>query len=89
MNKKGMTTASGYCHQRGALQLAEIQLLGTKKYTYWWSFGDSTTASSDAPGVPLQLQHTFTNNGMFTAVLGVTYGGYSGTNTIVIRIGPP
>ena len=71
-----------------ALQLAELQFLGTQKYTYWWSFGDGTTATSEQIGVPDQEQHTFTNSGTYTVVLGVTYGTYSGTNSIQIKIGP-
>jgi len=31
-----------------AVQLAEIQLLETQKYAYWWSFGDGTTATRTA-----------------------------------------
>jgi hypothetical protein len=72
-----------------ALQLAEIQLLGTQKYIYWWSFGDGTTASSEQIGTSDQQQHTYANNGTYTVVLGVSYGGLSGTNTIQINIGPP
>ena len=34
-------------------------------------------------------QHTYTNNGNYTVVLGVTYGDYRGTNSIQIHIGPP
>ena len=71
-----------------ALQLAELQFLGTQKYTYWWSFGDGTTATSEQIGVPDQEQHTFTNSGTYTVVLGVTYSTYSGTNSIQIKIGP-
>jgi hypothetical protein len=71
-----------------ALQLAEIQLLGTQKYTYWWSFGDGTTATSEQNGVPVQQQHTYTNNGNYTVVLGVTFGAFRGTNTIQIHVGP-
>ena len=72
-----------------AVQLAEIQLLGQQKYTYWWSFGDGTTTSSEQIGAPIQQQHTYANNGTYTVVLGVTYGVFSGTNTIHINIGPP
>jgi hypothetical protein len=71
-----------------ATQLTELQFLGTQKYTYWWSFGDGTTATSEQIGVPDQEQHTFTNSGTYTVVLGVTYGTYSGTNSIQIKIGP-
>jgi PKD repeat protein len=69
--------------------LAEIQFLGPQKYTYWWSFGDGTTASSEQIGAPIQQQHTYANNGTYTVTLGVTYGVYSGTNTIQINVGPP
>jgi hypothetical protein len=72
-----------------ALQLAEIQLLGTQKYTYWWSFGDGTTAISEQIGASVQQQHTYASNGTYTVVLGVTYGAFRGTNTIQIHIGPP
>jgi len=61
----------------------------SQKYTYWWSFGDGTTASSEQIGAPIQQQHTYANNGTYTVVLGVTYGVFSGTNTIQINIGPP
>ena len=71
-----------------ALQLSEIQLLGTQKYTYWWSFGDGTTASSEQIGTSVQQQHTYANNGTYTVVLGVTYGLFSGTNSIKIKVGP-
>ncbi len=71
-----------------AVQLAEIQLVGTQKYTYWWSFGDGTTASSEQIGAPVQQQHTYAGNGTYTVVLGVTYGAFSGTNTLTINIGP-
>jgi len=71
-----------------AVQLSEMQLLGTQKYTYYWSFGDGTTATSEQIGAPAQQQHTYTNNGTYTVVLGVTYGAFVGTNTIKIKIGP-
>ena len=71
-----------------AVQLAEIQLLGTQKYIYWWSFGDGTSAASEQIGAPVQLQHTYLDNGTYTVVLGVTYGIYSGTNAVQINIGP-
>ena len=71
-----------------AVQLAEIQLLGTQKYTYQWSFGDGTSAASEQIGAPDQQQHTYTNNGTYAVVVVVTYGVYSGTNTIEIKIGP-
>ena len=72
-----------------ALQLAEIQLLGTQKYAYWWSFGDGATASFEQIGSPVHSQHTYTSTGSYTVVLSVTYGIYSRTNTIPINIGPP
>jgi len=71
-----------------AVQLAEIQLLETQKYAYWWSFGDGTTASGEHIGAPVQQQHTYTNNGSYTVVLAVRYGAFSGTNTVKINIGP-
>jgi len=71
------------------VQLAEIELLATQKYLYWWSFGDGATASSEQIGAPVQQQHTYASTGTYTVVLGVTYGVFSGTNTITINIGPP
>ncbi len=71
-----------------AIQLSEIQLLGAQKYIYWWSFGDGTTAASEQIGAPVQQQHTYTSNGIYTVVLGVTYGDFSGKNTIQIHVGP-
>jgi hypothetical protein len=71
-----------------AVQLTEIQLLGTQKYTYWWSFGDGATAISEQFGAPVQKQHTYTNTGTYTVLLGVTYGAFSGTNAIQIKVGP-
>jgi PKD repeat protein len=71
------------------VQLAEIQFLGTQQYTFWWSFGDGTTASSEQIGALVQQQHTYANNGAYTVVLEVTYGVFSETNAIQINIGPP
>jgi len=72
-----------------AVQLAEIQLLGTQKYIYSWSFGDGTTLSSEKIGAPDVQQHIYQNNGAYTVVLSATYGLYRGTNMIKITIGPP
>jgi PKD repeat protein len=72
-----------------AVQLAEIQLLGTQEYSYFWSFGDGATASSEQIGTPDQPQHTYANKGTYTVVLAATYGIYRGTNSIKINIGPP
>jgi alpha-mannosidase len=71
-----------------AVQLAEMELLGPPLYTYYWSFGDGTTAVSSGAG-PVQQQHTYTNNGTYTVVLGATFGSYTGTNTMKITVGPP
>jgi len=71
-----------------AIQLSEIQLLGTQKYTYWWSFGDGTSAASEQIGTAVHQEHTYTTNGDYTVVIGVTYGAFSGTNSIQIHIGP-
>jgi hypothetical protein len=71
-----------------AMQLSEIQLLGTQKYTLWWSFGDGTSAISEQLSGPGQQQHTYTNNGTYTVVLGVTYGLFRGTNTVKTKVGP-
>jgi hypothetical protein len=72
-----------------AVQLAEIELLGTQKYTYWWSFGDGATSVCEQIGAPVQLQHTYTNSGSYTVTVGVTYGAYTGTNTVQVQVGPP
>jgi PKD repeat protein len=66
-----------------SMQLDEIQLIGPPVYTYWWSFGDGGTSTVQNP------QHTYANNGDYLAVLGVTCGLYSGTNTALITVGPP
>ncbi len=66
-----------------SVQLDEIQLIGPPNYSYWWSFGDGTTSSAQNP------QHTYTNPGSYLVILGVTYGPYSGTNTILITVGSP
>ena len=66
-----------------SVQLSEIELLGAPQYAYWWSFGDGTGSTAQNP------QHTYTNNGTFTVVLGVQYGIYTGTNTAVIVVGTP
>jgi hypothetical protein len=71
-----------------AVQLAEIQLLGTQEYEYRWSFGDGASATSEQRGGPVQQQHTYTNNGTYTTALVVSLGPYSGTNTIRVKIGP-
>ncbi len=72
-----------------AVQLAEIGLLGSQKYTCWWSFGDGATAVCEQIGTPVQLQHTYTNRGSYTVLVGVTYGAYAGTNTVQVQAGPP
>ena len=58
-----------------SVQLDEIQLIGPPVYSYWWSFGDGATSTAQNP------QHTYTNTGNYLVILGVTCGGYSGTNT--------
>ena len=65
------------------MQLDEIQLIGPPAYAYWWSFGDGATSTVQNP------QHTYTNPGDYLVILGVTCGGYSGTNTALITIGSP
>lgn len=66
-----------------SVQLAEFELIGTPNYLYWWSFGDGRTSSEQDP------QHTFTNNGNYQVVLGVSFGIQTGTNTALITVGPP
>ncbi len=66
-----------------SVQLAEIELLGTPAYSYWWTFGDGTTSARQNPG------HTYSGAGSFLATAGVSYGMQTGTNTISINIGAP
>lgn len=66
-----------------SVQLAELELLGVPRYTYWWNFGDGSSSTLQNP------QHTYTNTGTYTVILGVTYGLYTGTNTVAVTIGPP
>ena len=66
-----------------SVQLAELEFIGTPNYLYWWSFGDGGSSSLQDP------EHTFTNNGNYQVVLGVTYGPQTGTNTALITIGSP
>jgi PKD repeat protein len=72
-----------------AVQLSEIQLLGTQKYLYFWSLGDGTTSSSEQSGAPDAPQHTYAEMGSYNVVLAATYGIYSGTNSIKVNIGSP
>ncbi|HXU78166.1 MAG TPA: PKD domain-containing protein, partial [Methylomirabilota bacterium] len=72
-----------------AVQLAEMELLGPPAYTYYWSFGDGATLSSTSTGGPDQQQHTYTNNGTYTVLLGAAFGGLTGTNSLKITVGPP
>ena len=81
-------TAREQFRQANTTGVAEIQLLGTQKYTYWWSFGDGTSAVSEQIGAPVQQQHDYLDNGTYTVVLAVTYGIYGGANSIQIQIGP-
>ncbi len=66
-----------------SVQLSEIELLGAPLYAYYWDFGDGTTSTAQNP------QHTYTNNGAYTVVLGVSFGIFTGTNTVVVTVGPP
>jgi len=72
-----------------AVQLAEIELLGTPLYVYHWSFGDGATATSSLAEGPALQQHTYANNGTYTVLLAASFGIYTGTNTIKITVGPP
>jgi alpha-mannosidase len=65
-----------------SVQLDEIQLIGPALYSYWWSFGDGATATTQNP------QHTYSAPGEYLVILGVTTGAYSGTNSALITIGP-
>ena len=71
-----------------AVQLAEMQLLGPPVCSYYWSFGDGATAQSIKSGSD-QQQHIYTNNGSYTVSLGVSCGIYTGTNRLVVTVGPP
>ena len=66
-----------------SVQLAELELIGTPNYLYWWSFGDGGSSSAQNP------QYTYTNNGNYLVVLGVSFGLQTGTNTTLICVGPP
>jgi len=66
-----------------SVQLSEIELLGAPTYAYWWNFGDGTSSTAQNP------QHIYTDTGAYTVVIGVHYGIYSGTNSIVITVGTP
>jgi PKD repeat protein len=66
-----------------SVQLDEIQFNGPPAYSYFWSFGDGTTATGQS------AQHTYTNPGNYLVILGVSYGIYTGTNYAVITVGSP
>jgi alpha-mannosidase len=72
-----------------SVQLAEIELLGEPLFVYTWLFGDGASTTATVGGTPSAVQHTYTNNGTFTVTLGAAYGGYTGTNTTQVTIGPP
>ena len=66
-----------------SVQLAEVEFIAIPTYLYWWSFGDGGSSLLQNP------QYTFTNNGNYQVVLGVTCGSQTGTNTVLITVGPP
>jgi PKD repeat protein len=72
-----------------AVQLAEMELIGPPAYALYWAFGNGATATSMTAGAPVSVQHTYTNNGTYTVVLGVVAGIYTGTNTVQITVGTP
>lgn len=64
-----------------SVQLAELELIGTPSYIFSWSFGEGGTSNAQNP------QYTFTQNGNYKVVLGVSCGIQTGTNTAIISIG--
>jgi PKD repeat protein len=68
-----------------SVQLSEIELLGSgiPGYVYAWSFGDGAVSTAQNP------QHTFTINGNYQVMLAVSSGLQTGTNSLVITVGPP
>lgn len=70
--------------QATCMQLDELQFLApSPPYTYWWSFGDGSTSAVQNP------QHSYTNNGTYTAVLVVSDGLSAATNTVLVTVAPP
>ncbi len=66
-----------------SVQLSEIELIASPFYSFWWAFGDGTSSAAQNPS------HTYTNNGTYQVVLAATYGIYTGTNTMIVTVGPP
>jgi PKD repeat protein len=56
---------------------------------FTWSFGDNSTLISTNDSGTDSPQHTYTNYGTFTVILGVTLGSYTGTNSIKVSVGIP
>ncbi len=65
-----------------SVQLSEIEFLASPAYSYFWSFGDGATSTLQNP------QHTFSANGTYLVTLGASLGIYTGTNSLVVVVGP-
>src|SRR5204863_3398050 len=62
--------------QAVAMQLDELEFIAVPPtYSYWWSFGDGATSLAQNP------QHTYAGNGAYTAMLVVSDGLSTATNT--------
>lgn len=66
-----------------SVQLSELGFIGIPHYLYYWSFGDGTASTLQNP------EHSYINYGSYLAVLGVSCGPQTGTNTVLISIGAP
>jgi PKD repeat protein len=70
--------------QAVAMQLDELEfLLAPSPYSYAWSFGDGATSTNQSP------QHLYAANGTYTAMLVVSDGLSTATNTTTIYAAPP
>lgn len=63
-----------------AVQLAELEFIGTPVATYSWKFGDGATSTLANP------QHSYTNNGNYTVTLIASDGVAMATNTLAVNI---
>ena len=70
--------------QATCMQLDELEFQAVPPaYYYSWSFGDGATSTSRNP------QHTYASNGTYTAVLIVSDGLSSATNTALVTVATP
>jgi alpha-mannosidase len=68
--------------QANSVQLSENELIGNPAYTYFWSFGDTSTSTSRNP------QHTYTSPGTYTASLVVGDGVATASNSVTVTVMP-